>query len=66
MKESHVDASDRLAINEGLRKGGWICGFQNEREIARRMPKIIPTEFRNFPPEAQWADYRRLLVSRGV
>jgi len=61
MKESNVDAGQRIAIYEGVRLGGSQPWLNNADERQRGLVRIVPETALNFGPEVVWRDYRSTL-----
>lgn len=66
MKESDVPALTRTAVYEVVRAvadGPW---GDNGLEREKHMPKVVPLDRKDFPPNWTWEKYREYLVSSGV
>ncbi|MFT7527694.1 MAG: hypothetical protein ACI9LY_002853 [Arenicella sp.] len=66
MKESKVEAVDQFALYEGLDLAGNPAWVENRQARQAGIPRIVPVEYWDFPPDATWAKYREVLVSKGV
>ena len=66
MKESSVDAGQRIAIYEGVRLGGGKPWLNNADERQRGLIRIVPEAALSFGPEVVWRDYRSTLVPSGL
>ncbi len=58
MKESSVDAGQRIAIYEGVRIGGGQPWLNNADERQRGLIRVLPETSLDFGPEVLWRDYR--------
>lgn len=65
MKESRVDAGQRIAIYEGVRLGGGQPWVNNADERQRGLTRIVPDSALDFGPEVLWRDYRSTLAPSG-
>ena len=66
MKESQVEAVDQFALYEGLDLAGNPAWVENMQDREAGIPRVVPVEYWDFPPDATWAKYRDVLVSKGV
>ena len=66
MKESGVSRMQEIAIYEGVSAGGGSSWESNKDQIKKKLPRIIPAEYWQFPPDATWKGYRKYLVSKNV
>jgi hypothetical protein len=66
MTESKVEPSKRDVIWQAVRRFGEGPWNENARQKAAGQPRIIPSADRNLPALVTWADYRKLLMTKGV
>jgi hypothetical protein len=66
MKESGVSQIEEIAIYDGVSAGGGSSWESNRNQKKMKLPRIIPTEYWNFPADATWKDYREYLVAKKV
>ena len=66
MKESEVPLWKRAVVYEGVHKFGQSSWNENEKERATGLPRIIPSEYRGFPSNVSWDQYRLTLKDKGV
>ena len=66
MKESQVEKVDQFALYEGLDLAGNPAWVENREDREGGIPRIVPPEYWNFPPDATWEKYKQVLVSKGI
>lgn len=66
MKESNVSTFDRVAIHIAVRKGGESAWVENARLKATGIPRLIPSAYRDLPPNITWPLYQQHLYQAGV
>jgi hypothetical protein len=66
MKESQVESVDQFALYEGLDMAGNPAWVENMNDRKAGIPRIVPVEYWDFPPDATWEKYRNVLVSKGI
>jgi len=66
MKESGVSRAQEIAIYEGVSIGGKPSWESNKDQIKKRLPRVIPSEYWQFPADATWNDYRKYLVLKNI
>jgi hypothetical protein len=66
IKESQVETVDPFELCTGLDLAGNPAWVENRRVRQAGVPRIMPVEYWDFPPDATLAKYREVLVSKGV
>jgi hypothetical protein len=66
MKESGVSSIQEIEIYEGVHLGGDFAWQSNKKEREQQFPRVISAEYRQFPDNATWSEYRKYLVSKEV
>jgi Protein of unknown function (DUF1353) len=66
MVESDVSLVLRWTIYIFVRALGWYAWRANQQERANGVPRVIPSEFLQIPPDLTGIEYRKLLKARGV
>jgi len=66
MKESNVSKIDAYTIYKGVQIGGQSSWESNKAEKEQRLPRVIPLQYSQFPSNAIWKDYRKILVSKKI
>lgn len=65
MKESAVSEITQGIVYSGVDLGGEASWLKNGTESDRGMPRIVPIDRRDFPPNWSWEQYRAKLFSDG-
>ncbi len=66
MKESDVGLTKATIIYDGVRLGGRPSWMANGDQRKKQLPRVIPIEYRDIPPDATWSAYRKSLVAKNV
>ena len=66
MQESQVGTKSQTLLYEGLDMAGNPAWEENMNDRKSGIPRIVPVEYWNFPPDATWKTYRKVLVSKGI
>lgn len=66
MKESQVGSKSQTLLYEGLDMAGNPAWVDNMNDRKSGIPRIVPVEYWDFPPDATWEKYRQELAAKGV
>jgi hypothetical protein len=66
MKESEVDVVTRNAVYVGVHAAGQPSWQENQKERAQKLPRVVPVDRRDFPPNWSWETYRQYLYLQHV
>ena len=66
MKESEVPQSTRQNVYAGVHLFGSVSWTDNQTQRNAKMPRIIPMDRHDFPPNWSWEMYREYLMKHGV
>jgi uncharacterized protein DUF1353 len=64
MKESGVPYVQRETVYAGVREGGASAWNANAVERSKGLPRVIPSQFQEFPGDVSWEEYRAALVKQ--
>lgn len=64
MKESAVPRVTQEAVYSAVHLAGHMSWDDNEKEARRGLPRFVPLNRRDFPPNMSWHEYRQRLVAR--
>ena len=66
MKESDVPEKTRQIVYSGVHLFGKASWIDNQEQRMAKLPKVVPLDRRDFPPNWSWEMYRQYLMQRGV
>lgn len=66
MKESEVPEHTRQVVYEGVHLFGNASWVENRAQRKAKMPRVVPLDRLDFPPNWSWEMYRIYLMQKGV
>jgi hypothetical protein len=66
MKESNVSEVTRNNVYAGVTSFGKSSWESNRQQRMKKMPRVVPVQLQDFPPNWTWEMYREELIRKGV